>query len=227
MVEKTPKIKWDNLDMNITHQGKRITLPGDPGKMPIAEAIKTLQRKMQEEETLVKVFEIIDAYPLDAAVAFVKAMRNTYGWASPVATPGFFGDTPPIFIPVKTGKCDEDVVQCPLGSFMLPNVENRIETVITRKGQQDPKQYFIIHGIVKQKDKAIVIALATECRRIVREESIYRGKALRVAITDSGTLDMNNPPDFIDTSGVDESCLIFNEDTRQQIETNILVPIKH
>jgi ATPase family associated with various cellular activities (AAA) len=219
--------KWSNLDTKISYSGKAITLPSDPHNMPIRAAIIALKRKEEEENTTVQVHEIIDAYPHDAAVAFIKAMVNIYGWASPVPTPGFWGDSPPTFLSVKTGKGHGDVVQCPIGSFKLPNVDDRITTVITQKERRDPKLYFIIHAEVKQKFRHILVELAAECRRIVNEESIYRGKAIRLNVNDEGQLDMNVPPDFMDTSHVNEESLIFNDDIRAQIYTNILVPIKN
>jgi hypothetical protein len=218
--------KWEKLDTKIQYVGKVITLPSDPSNMPITAAIQTLRRKMDEENTAVQVHEIIDAYPHDAAVAFVKAMVKIYGWASPVPTPGWFGDTPPHFLSVKVGKGHGDIMQCPIGSFKLPNVEDTISTLIAQTDRRNPKLSFIIHAEVKQKFRHILLELATECRRIVQEESIYRGKAILLNVDEDGQLDMNIPPDFMDTSAVSEESLIFNADIQAQIETNILVPIK-
>lgn len=218
--EKAKKMNWDKLDMKLQYEGKQITLPKDPAKMPLKEAIKTLQRFAADEETEVSVHEIIDAYPLDAAVAFVKAMQRLYGWASPVATPGFFGPKPPSYIGVKVGKNREDVVQCPMGSFMLPGVSRRIET-----GVYGPS--FVIHGVVLQKERQVILELATETRKIVEEESIYRGKAVRITLGDDDEFTLHTPPEFMDTSLVSEASLVFNEDITSQINTNILVPIKH
>jgi ATPase family associated with various cellular activities (AAA) len=220
--EKAKKVNWDKLDMKVQHAGRIITLPQDPAKMPIKTAIATLQRLQHDEETEVRVHEIIDAFPLDAAVAFVKAMQRLYGWASPVAVPGFFGPKPPSYLGVKVGKNKEDIVQCPIGGFMLPGVSKTIETGIYSGGRQ-----FIIHGVVLQKEKGIILELATETRRIVEAESIYRGKAVRLQVDENGDFDISNPPEFMDTSGVTEQSLVFSDDITSQINTNILVPIKH
>lgn len=222
---KTPKINWDKLDTQIVHEGRAITLPGDPGKMPMEKAIEALQRKIADENTTLRVFELIDAYPLDAAVAFVKAMTNLYGWSSPVPTPGFFGPRPPTMVSVKVGVKDEDVIQCPLGSFKLPGVENPVRTDFTMhpKGQG---QVFVVHGEFKKKDKHLVLELANETRRIVKAESIYRGKAIQLGVDDEGVLDMDNPPTFMDVSEISEGDLIFSDNITHQINTNILVPMK-
>ena len=220
--EKAKKTNWDKLDMKLGYAGRVITLPEDPAKMPLKVAIATLQRFQKDEETIVSVHEIIDAFPLDAAVAFVKAMQRLYGWASPVPVPGFFGPKPPSYLGVKVGKNREDVVQCPMGGFMLPGVSNMIQTGIYHGGI-----HFIIHGEVRQAERKIILELATETRRIVEAESIYKGKAVRLLVDDEGNFDMAIPPEYIDTSSVSEENLVFNTDITSQINTNILVPIKH
>jgi len=228
-IVKEKKIKWGELDTKIQHEGSAIKLPSEPGKMPLKDARDAIDRKMKEEETVVRVFEIIEAYPHDAAVAFMKALKNLCGWASPVPTPGFFGNNPPTFITIKTGLDRDDVVQCPIGSFKIPNVENELTTQIspTKNSMSDPRVRFIMHAQVKHKDRHVLIALASETRRIVEEESIYRGKALELRVTDDGSLNMDDPPSFIDTSMVNEASLLFDEDIMLQIDTNILVPLKH
>lgn len=218
------KINWDKLDVDIEHVGRAITLPGDPGKMPIRKAIAALERKLADEETVVQVFEIIDAYPLDGAVAFVKAMANLYGWSSPIPTPTFYGPRPPALISVKTGPGMDDVVQCPIGSFKLPGVENPIGTDLSHR--ERGRAMFVIHAQVKKKEKHLLLELANETRRIVAAESIYRGKPIRLSVDEDGDLDMNTPPDFLDVSDTTEDSLLFNDDIREQINTNILVPIK-
>lgn len=219
-----PKTNWDRLDVPIEHSGRAITLPGDPAKMPLAKAIEALVRKQKDEEQDFQVHEVIDAYPLDAAVAFVKAMTKLYGWASPQTMKTFFGPQPPQMISVKTGHRDEDVVQCPLGEYKLPGVDRNIKTMIGYHGKAGA-QAFLIHAIIQKKDRHMVLELANETRRIVKEESIYRGKAIRLAVNDDGVLDFDDPPSFMDVSDTSESSLMFDDDIQAQIDTNILVPI--
>ncbi len=222
----TPKVNWDRLDVPIEHSGRAITLPGDPGKMPTEKAIEALQRKLKDESQIFNVYEVIDAYPLDAAVAFVKAMTNLYGWASPATTiqKTMFGSrkTPPMMISVKTGHRDEDVVQCPFGAFNIPGVDDMIYTTVDMDNKR--RQVFIIHAEIKKKDKHLLLELANETRRIVREESIYKGKAIRLAVDSNGGLDFNDPPAFLNVSVKEE--LIFDTDIEAQIYTNLLVPIR-
>src|SRR3954471_17669558 len=224
--EKAKKVNWDRLDTPIEHAGRAITLPGDPGKMPLAKAIEALQRKQKDEETPVSVHEVIEGHPFDGLVAFVKAMANLYGWSSPVPTPGFFGPKPPQIISVKTGHRDEDVVQCPHGSFVLPGIENRIETHMGPFGARG-QPALVITGTVRKREKNLLLELANEARRIIKAESIYKGKAIRFGVDNDGNVDMATPPEFLDVSDTTEASLLFNQNITDQIYTNILVPMKH
>ena len=217
---KAQKVAWDKLDVGIEHSGRAITLPGDPAKMPMEKAIEALQRKIADEAQPFNLHEVIEAYPLDAAVAFVKAMQKLYGWASPVATPGFFGPKQPQMISVKTGHRDSDVIQCPVGAFKLPGVDRPVHTTI------GGTQSFIIHGTFRKGERHLLLELANETRRIVKEESIYRGKAIRLRVSDYGELDLGTPPEFLDVGDTDEDALIFDEDIADQINVNILAPVK-
>jgi len=221
------KTNWNRLDVDIRHEGRAITLPGDPDKMPIDKAVEALLRKQADEEQIFEVFEIIDAYPFDAAVACTKAMINLYGWASPQTeiTKSTSGvqKNPPMMLAVKTGLADDDVVQCPLGAFKLPGVDEMVKTLITEVAPG--KLGFVITGKVKKRSKHIVLELATETRRIVKEQSIYRGKAIRLGVDDDGSLDVNNPPAFLDVREKDD--LVFDHDIQAQIDTSILTPILH
>lgn len=225
MTKPETKVNWDRLDVGIEHSGRAITLPAEPGNMPTEKAIEALQRKLKDESQTFQVYEIIDAYPLDGAVAFVKAMTKLYGWASPATQiqKSMFGTrrVPPTMMSVKTGHRDEDVVQCPLGAFNLPGVDNLVNTTIDR---DSGRQVFIIYAEIKKKDKHLLLELANETRRIVREESIYRGKAIRLGVDGDGELDMNDPPQFLNVETKEE--LIFDGDIEAQIDTNILVPIR-
>ena len=87
--------EWDNRDVDIEHKGKKIILPGEPSNMPIPDAIEALERRRKDEETDTQVYEILDAFPEDAIIAFNWAMKEIYGWSSPIPKMTFFGPQPP------------------------------------------------------------------------------------------------------------------------------------
>lgn len=224
MADKKEVERWNKADPDITYEGKAITLPGDPGKMPLDLAIKTLQRKQADEEQVTNVVEIIEAFPMDGAVAFAKAMKEIYGWASPVPIPGFFGPKPPVMISVKTGPGVDEVVQVPWGRFVLPNVDGNVNTGST---MQLGQPCFFIMAEVKKKDCQVVKDLASKTREILRTASIYKGKALRLRVTDNGTINHDDPPEFLPVSYIQPNDLILNDGEGEQIQTALWTPIQN
>lgn len=223
-VSKEKKINWDKMDVPIDYVGRAITLPNDPGKMPLGKAIEALQQKQKDEMQEFRVMEFIDAYPHDGAVAFAKAMAQLYGWASPQTVMTFFGSKPPTMLTVKTGVGIDDVIQCPMGAFKLPTIDEQIHTTF----HQDSKGNvaFLVHATIKKKDRHVVLELVSLARKIVKEESIYRGKPIRLGVDDEGSLNQNEPPEFMDVSEITEESLLFDQEIHSQIDTNLLVPIR-
>jgi len=201
---------------------KQIVLPAG---MDYRDAMKWLERKNEEQSRKVSINETLDAYPLDGALALHKAMARKYGWTHLIPTPSFFGENPPAMIGVRVGAGQNDVVQVAWGRMEIPGVSGYIETGFTFEGLQ-PK--FVINGVVRRKHEGEVAELAQEARKILRAESIYRGKALRVKFVskdEANSLEDFNPK-FIDISGVREDELIFPEETRELISTNLFTPIE-
>ncbi len=217
-VDKNGELNWKQIDTGIDYAGKKITLPADPGPMPIPEAIAALQAKQKDLDTRVNVHEIIDASPFDGAVAFVKALQRIYGWAQNVPTPGFFGPKPPQFITVDVGPGPEDKIQIPWGGFQIPGVENPIHTAVSNS-RRGP--VFVIYGEVRKKDVDTLKLIADEARQIVRTESIYRGKAIRLRSESESSMDLNNPPEFMDLSAGKTSELVLPRSVETLVRTNI------
>ncbi|MGE5512377.1 MAG: AAA family ATPase [Bacteroidota bacterium] len=215
-------LDWQHLNPDIEHIGRKITLPADPAKMPIDAAIAALQQRKRDDEQVLTVQEIVDAYPLDGGVAFLLALQREYGWASPIPTPGFW-PTPPQMITVDVGPKPEDKIQIPWGTFKVPNVERPITTGTT---WTEFGPAFVISGTVRRKDADVVKRIADLTRAIVKEQSIYRGKAIRLSMNSDGNLDVNVPPKFIDTSHIKPDELVLSDHLMSMVETNIFTPIK-
>lgn len=217
-VDKDGKLNWKNVDTGIDYAGKKITLPAEPSLMPIPDAIAALQAKQKDLDTRVNVHEIIDASPFDGAVAFVKALQRIYGWAQNVPTPGFFGPKPPQFITVDVGPGPDDKIQIPWGGFQIPGVENPIHTAVSNS-RRGP--VFVIYGEVRKKDVDTLKLIADEARKIVKDESIYRGKAIRLRSESESSMDLDNPPEFMDLSAAKTSELVLPRSVEALIRTNV------
>jgi transitional endoplasmic reticulum ATPase len=211
--------KFKNVE--IVRQGERIIVPED---MTLKQARIWLERKEVEEEQEIAIDEIIEAFPLEGAFAFAKAIARKYGFSALVPTPGFFMDHPPVMIGVDVDV--DKTEQVPWGRVEIPNIAGYLETGTTFR---DNRVLFRIGGEVKQKHKFAVKELAKMTREIVRDESIYRGKAIRVNFPDPSSNKFNprDCPKFIDTRGVRVNELIFSEEVKKAVNTSLFTPIEH
>ena len=220
------KTVWDDMDVPIIHEGRQITLPADPKEMSLEEGISVLTRLNEQDQMKIAVHEVVEACILDGARALRLALRETFGWDQPVPKPSFFGPIAPNFMTLEVGYGQTE--QVIWGRFGLPNLdaESYIETGIH---EQNGQMLFAINGAVKKKFAKDIKRLADLTRKIAREQSVYRGKAIRLPIDDEGELvmDFQHPIRFIDLSKADPMELIFSAITQEQVQTNLWNPIEH
>ncbi len=215
---------WDRRDVDIEHSGTKITLPGEPGPMPLRKAIEALERKAADEETQLDVHEVLDAFPEDALVALNAAMREKYGWASPTPRMSFFGPVAPDLITVKTGPDHGDSIQVPFGQFTLPGVENPIDVQRSR-GSRGP--VLVITGTVRKREASVVRDLANLARDILTRSSIYKGKAIRLKVDDDGDLITSEAPEFLHTRYIKPDELVLNPDELEQVRASLWAPVQN
>ncbi len=210
--------KWK--EMGIVREGDRIVLPDG---MTHNEAIEWIKRRRDEEQRTVGVHEEIVGYPLDAAIAFVRALQEVKGFISLEATPSFFGETPPTMVTVEVGV--GETTQVPWGRMVVPGIEGFLQTGI---GKKDDLPILVVGGEVQMRFREEVAYIANVARRILKESSIYHGKAIRVRFPDEEE-DFNPglAPTFVDVSKVQEDQLIFPEAVQRQVTTSIFTPIMH
>jgi hypothetical protein len=219
--EKKPTDKaFANIDASIEYNGKKIVLPADPRNMTLLEAREWLHRLEQAEEEVIGIHEVIDAHPWDGCVAFMQAMRETYGWGAPTPTGPWWRRHTPTMISIETGV--NETASIFWGGFQLPGVEGQL---ITETEEKRGQVRFCIGGTTKRKHIEMIHALAELTRQIVRERSIYRGHAIRLAL-DGGAINLLEPPTFMNLKRVRESELVFSEELMDQVVTNLWNPIE-
>lgn len=225
MPEPTPAVSAKEFKMcNVQVGGDKIVIPD--GMTP-KEAIDWIKRHEEESERVIAISELVEAFPTDGAHALTKALSQKYGWTSLIPTPGFFGDRPPAMIGVPTdakgGTC-----QVPWGRIQIPKVAGYIQTSAIIK---DGRWLFMITGEVKRKNEPEVKQIADLTRQLVKDESLYKGKAIKMNFVDADPNAGFNPhqetPSFIDCSQINEAELVLNADVRAQIDTAVLTPIEH
>lgn len=209
-------------DVRVVQEGKRIIIPEG---MTYNEARNWLSRQEEAEEKKVAIHDEIPCFPLDGIVALMKALKQIYGFASLQDTPGFFGPTPPTLIQVPLG--DGSFETAPLGRIAIPKWEGGfIETAVPMEAK------LIIQGQIKRKFEKEVKQVITLAREILKNASIYKGKAIRVDLeymdenADRPFHPTNDAPQFMDVESVDESSLILNEVTEFELRANIYTLIE-
>src|SRR6478735_7631940 len=213
-------IDWTKIDTQVRHEGKQITLPALPGPMDYDVAIETLERVKQQENQTFDVVELVAGAPWDTLVAVTRAMQQIYGVVLAVSQQSFFGEVRPDFVSVKTGPGDLDVIQVPMGKMLLPGVKDAVYVGLNPAGTQ-------ISGTVRKADRAILVEIANLARKLLREQSVYRGRAIRLSVDSAGDLELGRQPEFLDLSSVTEADMIHTAATQSQIDVNLLAPLKH
>lgn len=204
---------------DIIHHGEKLILPDG---MSVAAAIDLLKRREKYLGEVVVFSETFDVFPWDGAHAFDLVLTARFGWSPAEATPGFFGDNPPRMITIATGP--GTTKQVPWGRFSLPNVEGFIDCGV---GQKNGRYLFALNAKVTRKDENVIKGLFKELRETLLEHSIYRGKAIKMRFRDEDGDKLEMPePQFMDTSKISRSQLIYSTDVQAQIETNLFTPIE-
>lgn len=216
------KDPFRNVDVDIRRHGKEMVLPNEPQPMNYDSAINLLHRKKEEEESKISVYEKINCFPWDGAIAFMTAMRETYGWTQ--AVPTGFWQVPPTYMSVQTGPNYTDKVQVIWGSFEIPGIEGKLQTSMDNI---DGRPCFAITGTVKQKYHRQVAQLVELTKKIVKERSIYKGKAFRLFFNPDGDIDVKKQPQFLDLAKVNPEELIFSQLTQDQVDTSIMALIEN
>lgn len=211
--------------IDVDFHGDKFVIPED---MDYDEAIESLVRQRDEERTVVNIAEPVHAFPLDGAVAFQKALKEKYGWANLVPSPGFFGDHPPQMIAVEIGF--DQTLQIPWGQCKVPKVDGTLATGWKEDGIGMP--IFNLTASVKRRFEKTVAQLAARVREIVQTDSIYRGQAVKMNFRDldGNRKDEFNPsfaPRFIDLKKYANMEIIYAEETQRLIDTNLFNPVIH
>lgn len=221
MSKKDSEEKSRQVVIDIERIGEKIQVPE---AVSLDEAIEALEYQRDCEEQ-VKTFDspIERAFILDAAYALHLALDELFGYVKQVNT-GFFGTTPPHMVKVPVGI--NEVIEVPWGRMVLPGIDGCIET--DSRKTSDGRYELKISGAVKQKHMGVINKIIELTKRKVRENSIYKGKAFRLRLSDDDGAPIAMPePVFFDISEVNPDDLIFSSVVDAAIRTNIFTPIQH
>jgi len=203
---------------DIVYHGDKLTLPEG---MEIPDAITLLKDRQDFLETDVAMSETFNVFPWDGAYALDKVLTKKFGWAAATATPGFFGPRPPQLVSIDIAYGQKSEV--PWGSFSIPKAKGLLATAAAWSGN---RVAFQLNAKVKRKDEATIRAIFAEVREFLKENSIYRGKAIKLRFCDDAGNDLDMPePKFLETGKLRPEHLIYSADVQNSIETNLFTPI--
>lgn len=217
-------LKTMRENATIVHDGDAIILPKN---MKEAEAIEVLKRRMAELEQDVQVREMIPGYPLDALLSLQKAMKEKYGWTSLEPDQSFFGEIPPMMVGV-TVDATGTVVQVPWGKMGIPGVAGYIQPGIQLDKTGQPQ--LLVQGVVKRRDLPEIADITARARKVAKNSSIYRGKAIRVSFPDFRQEKFDpqvHVPQFLRLEGVSRNDLIYRREVDWAVQTSIFTPIEN
>lgn len=204
----------------VQKHGEKIIIPQN---MEVDDAIQTLSRFQEEQQQEVEVSDTFDVLPQDGAFGLARVIADLFGWTQSLPTPGFFGDNPPEMIKVQVSPSER--VEIPWGRLALPGVSGYLQTGVSRS--RTGRAQFSLHALVKRKDQGVVEKLFAKLHEYLRENSIYRGKAIKMRFRDEdGDLLAMPTPEFIDVSRIDETKLVYSEDVMTAVQANLFTPIQ-
>lgn len=214
-------VNWANINTEVEHAGKKIVLPAEPGKMELEVAIETLERVKEQEAQKFDVFEVVEGAPWDALQAIYVACQRIYGVVTSHSIQTWFGEIKPQFATINTGPGEHDKIQVPKGQMRVPGVSEPF--YLDFAGAEGA----FLKGTVNKKDQTRLVEIANLARQIIRSDSIYKSKAIRLSVDDDGDLVLNSQPEFLDLSKVQETDIIHTRETEQLIRTNVFSPLKN
>lgn len=205
--------------VEVRRHGKELIIPEG---VEIPAAIDILQRQAKYEEEKVQISETLDCFVWEGALALSKAMQRQFGFFNAETVESFFGDQPPSMISIEVNHNETTLV--PWGEFSLPGIDGRIATGHRRT---NGRVCFVVNALVRRKFEKVIRELIELTRKIAHDESIYRGKAIRIRFIDNDGDKIPMPePKFLDLSKVNANELIFSDSVKNAIQTSIFTPIE-
>lgn len=206
-----------------------------PDGMPLETAQEWIKRQIVMEEKIVTFHQGLRAYPLDGAYALYRAIVDIFGYVDLAKEEGPSSSTPPHMIGIKLP--DGNNIQVPWGRMQFPGLDK--DSYLETK-YNNAKMEFEIHGSFRKKFEPVVARIADRTMEILRDESIYKGQAVKVDLAWIANGEFPSDPKFLkDITLIKDEDVLMNEQTKlnyaavlMRIERSALcvkknIPLKH
>ena len=203
--------------VNIERIGDKIILPKG---MSYAEGREWLSKQEQSEEQVVSFTSKIKAYPFDGAYALYRAIESMFGFANVTGVRGPSGGTPPQMIDIKLPEGNS--IRVPWGRMEFPGLDDGsyVETSYSTSSME-----FVIKARIKKKYENIMSNIADKTAELLRNESLYKGRAIKINLDFMDTDEFPTDPQFIDVSKIRDEDIVLTK-TAQKDYSSVLLRIK-
>ena len=197
---------------DVVFDGTRFVIPLQIKSL--RQAAKELAKRADAEEEITSMSATFPYRPWDMAAAVTKAIRIAFGFSSGVTIQTFFGKILPEFRTIPVGV--NETMQVPWGAITMPGLgDNTMHLADMADRELGPVGY--ISWEIAQKHRNVANGFFALVRKILDEESIYRGHAI----------DGAPMPNYFDTKGVDPADVVYTSEVMRQLEANVWSPIRH
>ncbi len=217
--------KQINVNVEVLRVGEKLILPENINP---EEAAKLVTEWAKEQERIVAVNESLVGHPMDALLAFNRAMEEMFGAVIAEGRRSFFGEIPPAIMSIETGydkKGIMNMAKVPWGIFKLIGVDGKIQLgVKLERG----RYALVISGQVKAKDKDKIHKLANIARKFLANDSIYKGQAFEfvpIMVDGNNNINFDSTPRFIITTTTKPENLILPSKVEIQVQDSVFTPV--
>lgn len=182
--------------------------------MTYENAFKILKRLQEEAETETGFTRMFKFRPDDGAYATFQVVKARYGMLLGQGIPTFFGTIPPEMRTINIGV--NTTMQVPWGNMAIP-VMPGLELYIGETTDKDYGKIFGLRGTGPRKYKDEMEAIFDDIEEFLKNNSIYRGRAIVGS----------NDPEFLDLDNFDPSKIVFADDVTHVLEGTLWAPIRH
>lgn len=202
-------------DDDVQFHGTKVVIP-EQYKGNLRSYREFLKRYEDSQETHYTYVQTFRNRPLDGANAFNNTLINLFGNAGiGKVTPGgmFSPDRPPQLRTIETGV--DTTTQVPWGDVEMP----LLEATFTLSMSDDREYGFLFTLAVDapRKNKAHIQAVFDAITKELKENSIYKGKAITGA----------EEPGFIDVRTVDPKTVVYSDEVLTQLDANFWSLLKY
>lgn len=204
-------------------RGDKIILPEG---MSFDEAIEWLGKMKEAENSPVTFNEIFQCYPTEGAVAFARAIDDLYGFSSTSTVRGskFTPEKPPVMLNVEIGP--NEYTSVPWSRISVPKMYGHIEPALARV---EGRALFQLSGQTIKKFENEFLRIIDKTRWFLRENSIYKGKAITVTFPEINK-DFNPflaCPKYMDVRHVRRDSLIFSKDLANDMDMHVFSALEN